>query len=66
MRHEGTVLTYDAAAGYGTVGGAAGEWFFHCTEIADGSRTIQEGTSVSFGVVPGHMGRHEAVDLRPT
>ena len=65
VRHAGTVLTFDAAAGYGTVGDAGGEWFFHCTAIADGTRTIQEGTGVTFAVVPGHRGRHEAVGLQP-
>lgn len=64
-RRTGTVLLYDPAAGYGRVGGADGEWFFHCTAIADGSRTILEGTTVTFGVVPGHLGRHEAIDIRP-
>ncbi len=39
--------------------------FFHCTAIADGSRTIEIGARVRFAVVPGRLGRWEAADLRP-
>jgi cold shock CspA family protein len=38
---------------------------FHCTAVADGSRTIATGTVVSFRVVPGRLGRWEATELRP-
>jgi cold shock CspA family protein len=62
----GTVATYDDAAGYGSVAEADGaEWWFHCTAIADGSRAIPVGAAVRFRIAPGHLGRHEAVDLRP-
>jgi cold shock CspA family protein len=63
---EGTVVAYDDPAGYGTVAAAdgSGEWFFHCTAIADGSRTIEVGARVAFEVVPGHLGRWEATGLR--
>ena len=61
------MVEFDDAAGYGTVvadtGG--GPWFFHCTAIRDGSRTIEVGARVGFEVVPGHQGRYEAIDLRP-
>jgi cold shock protein len=61
----GTVATFDDHRGYGTVREAGGaEWFFHCTAIADGSRTIAEHTPVTFTVVPGRLGRWEATDLR--
>ena len=36
---------------------------FHCTQIADGTRTIAVGTPVTFDVVPGHLGRWEAAAL---
>ena len=70
---RGVVRTFDAAAGYGTVadrpdddtGGEPGEWFFHCTAIADGSRTIDEGAAVAFTLAYGHRGRREGRDLRP-
>ena len=60
----GTVRTFDTARGYGTVESDDGRsWFFHCTQIADGSRTIDVGTRVRFSVVAGRMGRWEAVGL---
>jgi cold shock CspA family protein len=66
-RTTGTVATFDDHRGYGTVREADGaEWFFHCTAIADGSRTIAEATPVTFTVVAGRLGRWEAADLRPT
>ena len=64
-RHQGEVRTFDDHAGAGTVvddGGAA--WSFHCTRIADGSRTIAVGAAVGFRVVPGPTG-FEAVDVAP-
>ncbi len=60
----GTVRTFDTARGYGSVESDDGRsWFFHCTQIADGSRTIDVATRVRFGVVAGRMGRWEAVGL---
>ena len=38
---------------------------FHCTMIADGTRTIAVGTSVEFEIVPGPLGRWEAAAIRP-
>ena len=62
----GAVATFDRQKGYGTVRADDGtEYFFHCTQIADGSRTIAEGTPVAFEVVAGHLGRWEATSLRP-
>jgi cold shock CspA family protein len=58
---RGTVSEFDKAKGYGTVRAADGrELFFHCTQIADGSRTIPLGAAVGFEIVPGHNGRWEA------
>ncbi len=61
------MVRFDDAAGLGVVvdDATGAEHGFHCTAIADGSRTIAEGTSVRFVVVPGHRGRWEASDLRP-
>ncbi len=62
----GRVVRFDRHAGFGTVRADDGmELFFHCTAIADGSRTIDEGTEVSFRVVPGHHGRWEAASVQP-
>ena len=61
----GTVASFDEAKGYGTVRADDGrDLFFHCTRIADGTRTIPPGVAVTFEVVPGHIGRWEATDIR--
>ena len=63
---EGVVADFDEQKGYGTVRDDDGvEYFFHCTQIADGSRTIAPGTHVSFAVVPGQLGQWEAARLQP-
>jgi len=64
----GSVIEFDDPGGYGQVQAddGRGPWFFHCTAIADGTRTIEVGAAVSFAVEPGHMGRFEATHLRPT
>ena len=62
----GEVVSFDEDAGYGVVRAENGaEHFFHCTAVADGSRTIAVGASVSFEVVAGRRGRWEGADLRP-
>ena len=59
---EGTVIAFDADKGYGTVETRDGRpFFFHCTQIVDGSRSVEVGTEVTFDVVAGHLGRYEAV-----
>jgi CspA family cold shock protein len=60
------VLSYSAEVGLGQVATPDGEtWEFHCTAIADGSRTIEVGTRVRYEVVAGHLGRWEAKGLTP-
>ena len=57
-------MAFDDHAGFGTARADDGtEYFFHCTAIADGTRTIEIGTAVTFHVVPGHNGRWEAAHL---
>ncbi len=64
MTVKGIVIDFDQHAGYGHVRGEDGvERFFHCTAIADGSRTIDAGAAVTFDVVAGHHGRWEAAAL---
>ena len=64
MTTRGIVVAFDEHRGYGTVRATDGrELFFHCTGIADGSRSIPVGAEVFFAVVPGHRGRWEAADL---
>lgn len=58
---RGVVSAFDEEKGFGTVTGDDGsELFFHCTQIVDGSRTIEVGTAVRYEVVAGHLGRWEA------
>lgn len=58
---NGVVETYDDHAGFGWVVAEGGERFwFHCTQVADGTRHIDAGTRVRFCVVAGHLGRWEA------
>lgn len=60
------VAAYDDDKGYGYLeidGG--GRLFFHCTAIADGSRTIAEGTEVEYEPVTDPRGKPEAAALRP-
>jgi cold shock CspA family protein len=63
---RGVVSEFDEAAGLGTVTADDGAVYgFHCTQIADGTRTIAVGTRVCFDVVAWHRGRYEAVALSP-
>lgn len=68
MSTSGTVIEFDDAAGIGRVrddGPDGTERFFHCTQIAGGSRTIAVGTHVSYEVRPGHRGQWEATGITP-
>lgn len=62
---RGTVVDFDEQVGLGTVTDAQrASYPFHCTQIADGTRTIAVGTDVEFDLAAGHGGRWEAVGLR--
>jgi cold shock CspA family protein len=57
----GVVDAFDEPRGLGAVRSDDGAVLpFHCTAIADGSRTIAVGQPVRFTVVAGHLGRWEA------
>jgi cold shock CspA family protein len=61
---RGTVAEFDEHEGMGTIrADDEREYFFHCTQIADDSRTIDVGAHVRFEVVAGHLGRWEASDV---
>jgi cold shock CspA family protein len=62
---DGVVIEFDEARGLGTVESGDRRHPFHCTQIADGSRTIAVGTAVRFEVRPGGMGRWEATAITP-
>ena len=62
--HTGSVEAYDAARGWGTILGDDGEQLgFHCTQIADGSRSVAVGTKVRYRRVPAHLGTYEAASV---
>ena len=64
-RTHGVVADFDSAVGLGHVASEDGILrLFHCIEIADGTREIAVGVSVSFFAVQ-RFGYHEAADLRP-
>ncbi len=63
---RGVVVSFDDPRGLGVVRSDDGvEHPFHCTAIADGSRTIEVGTVVAYRVSAGRLGRWEAADMRP-
>jgi cold shock CspA family protein len=62
----GTVAAFDERRGLGTIRADDREYSFHCTQIADGSRTVPVGQAVEFTIVPGRLGNWEAVAIRKT
>ncbi len=57
----GTGVAFDEARGLGEIEAQAGQRFpFHCTAIADGTRTSPVGAQVCFAPVAGQLGRREA------
>jgi cold shock CspA family protein len=60
----GRVSAFDEHRGLGELVAADGTVYpFHCTAIADGTRTIAVGSAVQFTVVPGRLGRWEAAEI---
>lgn len=63
----GLVTAWDEHGGYGTITAEDGpEYFFHCTQLLDGTRTTTVGTPVTFDVVAGRLGRWEATEIAST
>ncbi len=63
-QHAGVVEEFDGFVGLGVVRDDDGSSrSFHCTQIADGTRSIAVGTRVVFDLAPGPLGRWEAVDV---
>lgn len=63
---RGTVVEFDDPRGIGMVRSVAGvEYPFHCTAIADGTRTVDVGSAVRWSVAAGRLGRWEAVAITP-
>jgi len=65
--HTGTVVDFDDPAGLGEVRDDVGATLhpFHCTAIADGTRTIEIGARVRYELVPARPGRAEARSIVP-
>jgi len=60
----GAVTEFDDPRGLGVVVSDDGVRYpFHCSRIADGTRTIAVGAAVTFEVVAGPMGRWEAAAI---
>jgi cold shock protein len=60
----GVVSSFDEPRGLGIITSADGaELPFHCTAIADGTRTIAVGRRVRYRLVPGRLGRWEAARI---
>ena len=65
--YSGRIATVDDFVGRGEVEARGGLRFpFHCTAIADGSRTIAQDTAVKFRLVPGPLGALEATKITPS
>jgi cold shock CspA family protein len=63
-RGAGVVAEFDEGRGLGTIRADGGDELpFHCTAIADGTRTIPVGQRVVFDVVAGLVGRWEAAEI---
>ena len=60
---RGRVVEFDEGRGLGVVAADDATYPVHCTQIADGSRSIEVGANVSFEVRPGHRGRWEATAI---
>jgi cold shock CspA family protein len=60
------VTEFDDRTGLGEITTDDGRTLpFHCTAIADGTRTIAVGAQVEVEVVPGQLGRWEATEITP-
>ncbi len=59
----GTVTAFDDRRGVGEITAAGTVYAFHCTQLADGTRTIALGTPVEFEVVAGNRGQWEAARI---
>ena len=63
---QGTVSAFDEDAGLGTITADDGTTFaFHCTAIADGTRTIGVNIAVDFELRPARNGTWEAGAITP-
>jgi hypothetical protein len=65
--YSGRIAAFDDHVGRGEIEARGGMRFpFHCTAIADGTRTIALDTAVKFRLVPGPLGALEATKITPS
>ena len=65
MTFDAVVASFDEARGDGLLRDAQGhEFYFHCVDIADGTRRIAVGARVSARRVVGLRGSDEAAEVR--
>ena len=60
---DGVVTDFDEPRGLGSIAAEGQAYPFHCTALVDGSRAVEVGTTVSFEVRAGGMGRWEATQI---
>ena len=60
---QGTIIEFDEARGLGVLDADGTPYPFHCTALVAGTRTIEVGTLVTFGVRPGGRGCWEATAI---
>jgi cold shock CspA family protein len=61
---RGSVESFDERRGDGRLISEGGEsFYFHCVDIADGTRTIGAGERVTALRAVGHVGHDEAVNI---
>jgi cold shock CspA family protein len=66
-QHTGRVVAFDTDRGRGEIEADDGTRLaFHCTQVADGSRTVPVGAPVRYVVLPGSLGAWEASEVAPT
>ena len=57
-------MQFDERRGLGVIERADGTQFgFHCTQIADGSRTVPVSAKVRYRRIPAHLGTYEAASV---
>jgi hypothetical protein len=61
---SGVIESFDDAHGGGQFVAAGERFYFHCVNIADGSRTIAVGANARARRIVGHMGHDEVADIR--
>ena len=57
------MIEFSEPRGIGLVEADGVRYAFHCTQIADGSRTVPVGAAVEFDIVPGRLGDWEATRI---